>query len=226
MRRKRIIGLVAAVALPADSAEGAREAASRPVQAHGVQYSASHVHVEHGKLDDFVTSWEATFGGTHNRPGEFGITPTPSKALASIMHSSVGLLEAYDHQTPVPFPFGLEQYGFAVHDPDSEVDAVRRSGATVPVGPWTGPVSGRRSCGSPAATARRSTMVLSTEPRGGVIAGSRGFAMAPPWRRGKRAPGAGRWWQSRPSHPTGADDFPDCRPLSRQAGHDLEGPRR
>ncbi|RJQ76638.1 hypothetical protein D5S17_17385 [Pseudonocardiaceae bacterium YIM PH 21723] len=125
-----------ALAVPASGAAGI----DGPARAYGVQYDASHVYVEHGKLPDFIASWEGTFGGTHNPPTVFGITPTPSKALASIIHSPVGLLAAYDYQTPVPFPFGSEQTGFGVHDPDSAVAVARRSGATAPVAPWTGPV--------------------------------------------------------------------------------------
>lgn len=145
MQRTGIIGLVVAavagtaVAVSAGSAEGVPQPVA-PVQAYGVEYDASHVYVQHGKLNAFIKSWEATFGGTNNPPTVFGITPTPSKALASIIHSPVGLLAAYDYQTPVPYPFGTEQTGFAVHGIDGAAQAARRTGATVPVAPWTGPV--------------------------------------------------------------------------------------
>lgn len=145
IKRTGILGLVAAavtsvvvVAVSAGTPSAAEQSA--PARAYGVEYDATHVYVQHGKLNDFITSWEATFGGTNNPPTVFGITPTPSKALASIIHSPVGLLAAYDYQTPVPFPFGAEQTGFGVHDPDSAVRLARRAGATVAVAPWTGPV--------------------------------------------------------------------------------------
>ena len=148
MKRTGIFGLVAlavttaVVTVSAGSADGTQDAAGRvtPVQAYGVAYDASHVYVQHGKLPEFIKSWEATFGGTNNPPAAFGITPTPSTALASIIHSPVGLLAAYDYQTPIPFPFGSEQTGFGVHGPDNAVRVARRVGATAPVAPWTGPV--------------------------------------------------------------------------------------
>ncbi|WIX77247.1 hypothetical protein QRX50_38515 [Amycolatopsis carbonis] len=147
-KRAGILGVVAAavagavVAVSSGSAEGAPDAAAwrTPVKAFGVEYDASHVYLQHGKLPAFIKSWEATFGGTDNGQNTFQITPTPSKALASIIHSPVGLLAAYDYQTPVPFPFGAEQTGFGVHDPDLGADAALRSGAAVTVTPWTGPV--------------------------------------------------------------------------------------
>ncbi|MGW4488012.1 VOC family protein [Amycolatopsis sp. NPDC004368] len=147
-KRTGILGVVAAavagvvVAVSAGSAEGTPDAAGwrTPVKAWGVQYDASHVYLQHGTLPAFIKSWEGTFGGTDNGQNTFQITPTPSKALASIIHSPVGLLAAYDYQTPVPYPFGAEQTGFGVHDPDLGADAALRSGAEVTVTPWTGPV--------------------------------------------------------------------------------------
>ncbi|MFF4597580.1 hypothetical protein [Amycolatopsis sp. NPDC001319] len=146
VKRAGILGVVAAavagavVAVSSGSAEGTQAQFGAPAQAFGVEYDASHVYVQHGQLPAFIKSWEATFGGTDNGQNVFGITPTPSKALASIIHSPVGLLAAYDYQTPVPFPFGSEQTGFGVKDPDEAVKVAHRAGATVPVSAWTGPV--------------------------------------------------------------------------------------
>lgn len=143
MRRLRLlIPLLIVASSVACAGPGPAPAAnpSPAPRAYGVQYDATHVYVEHGKLNQFIQSWEATFGGTHNPPSAFGITPTPSKAMASIIKSPVGLLAAYDYQTPIPFPFGSEQTGFGVRGLDSAVTAARAAGATAPVAPWTGPV--------------------------------------------------------------------------------------
>ena len=149
MKRTGIIGLVGAlvacvaVAVPADGTELTQAMAAHqvaPARAYGVAYDASHVYVQYGKLNAFIKSWEGTFGGMNSQQAIFGISPTPSKALGSLIHPPVGLLAAYDYQTPVPFPFGSEQTGFGVHDPDNAVKLARQAGATAPVAPWTGPV--------------------------------------------------------------------------------------
>jgi len=126
------------------SAGSAAPAVAAPVRAYGPQYVTAHVYVEHGKLADFVHSWEATFGGTNTPSSPVDITPTPSTMIGSIIKSPVGVISAYDYQTPVPFPFGLEQVGWAVHDVNAAVESGRRMGLTTPVAPWTGP-SGREA---------------------------------------------------------------------------------
>ncbi|WP_156934722.1 glyoxalase [Pseudonocardia spinosispora] len=146
MKRTRIIALaaigMASLVVSACGTASAPQSTANvaAAQPYGVQYDATHVYVEHGKLNDFIQSWEGTFGGTHNAPSAFQITPTASNTMASIMHSPVGLLAAYDYQTPIPYPFGSEQTGFGVHNPDSAVKVAQQAGATVPVAPWTGPV--------------------------------------------------------------------------------------
>jgi len=99
------------VLAPHVSAEQASAATVAPVPAYGPQYTTAHVYVEHGQQEEFIHSWEATFGGTNNPPSPVDITPTRSTVISSIIKSPVGLLSTYDYQTPIPFPFGHEQAG-------------------------------------------------------------------------------------------------------------------
>lgn len=117
---------------------------SKSASPYGPSYNTGHAYVEHGQLDAFIHSWEATFGGTNPPPSASNITPTQSTELGAIINSPIGIVSAYDYQTPVPYPFGAEHGGIAVHGIDTATATADRDGASAIVAPWTGPI-GRES---------------------------------------------------------------------------------
>jgi predicted enzyme related to lactoylglutathione lyase len=117
------------------------EAAARPATtAVGPQYDTTHVYVTPGAVDAFVTSWEATFGGTHTAKVVTTVTPTPSRTESELVLSPVGTLSVFDFTTPVPYPFGAERTGWLMSDFDQGVRQARRSGAQVVVAPFDDPI--------------------------------------------------------------------------------------
>ncbi|MFF4379804.1 VOC family protein [Kitasatospora sp. NPDC001547] len=145
---RRLVPLVAALAAltaaPAASAAGNAPAA-QPPGAHrqfavGPQYDSTHVYVEPGTEQAFVTSWTSTFGGTTIGPVSTQVTPTPSRTLSELVVSPVGTLSVFDFTTPVPYPFGTERTGWLVTDLDQAVRAARADGATVTVAPFADPI--------------------------------------------------------------------------------------
>ncbi|MGW3074333.1 MULTISPECIES: VOC family protein [unclassified Kitasatospora] len=153
---RRIVPLVAALAAvtaaPAVSAaQGAPQSASQSTAASasggqhrqfavGPQYDTTHVYVEPGTEQAFVTSWTSTFGGTTIGPVSTQVTPAPSRTLSELVVSPVGTLSVFDYTTPIPYPFGTERTGWLVTDLDQAVKAARADGATVTVAPFADPI--------------------------------------------------------------------------------------
>ena len=106
----------------------------------GPQYDTTHVYIQHGMLKAFVTSWEATFGGTNSVVSIVDVTPTSSKTQSELVFSPVGTLSVFDFLTPIPYPFGSERTGWLLANFDQGMHAAKASGADVIVAPWNDPV--------------------------------------------------------------------------------------
>ena len=111
-----------------------------PSVAVGPQYDTTHVYVTPGEASAFVTSWEATFGGTNTTPVLTDVTPTPSETVSELILSPVGTLSVFDFQTPVPYPFGEERGGWLTTNLSTGVSAALASGADVTVTPFDDPI--------------------------------------------------------------------------------------
>lgn len=106
----------------------------------GSQYDSTHVYVAPADLDTFVTSFAATFGGQPSKAVQSNVTPVNSSTMFRYIMSPVGMLSVFAYQTPVPYPFGLERYGFLVTDMDQAIKAARAAGAEVVVEPFNDPI--------------------------------------------------------------------------------------
>jgi hypothetical protein len=102
----------------------------------GPGYNAAHVYVPPADVNTFVSSWEATFGGTNTTPTAFQITPVPSTTISTLLFSPVGMLSVYGYQTGIPYPWGQERVGDDVTSIDGGVADAERSGADLVVSPW------------------------------------------------------------------------------------------
>ncbi len=102
----------------------------------GPQYSTTHVYVPEDRLDDFVTSFVGTFGGTASPPNVAQITPTPSSTAFRAIRTPIGVVSAFGFKTPVPYPFGFERTGYLVADMDNAIATAKQFGAAVLVTPF------------------------------------------------------------------------------------------
>jgi hypothetical protein len=144
MKRKLLLNLIipiAAVAvLAVPTVSSAQTPATRVRLAVGTQYDSTHVYVTPGSVNAFVTSWEATFGGTNTEQVVTDVTPTPSQTISELVLSPVGTLSVFDYQTPAPYPFGAERTGWLVTNLDQGVHAAEADGATLVVAPFADPI--------------------------------------------------------------------------------------
>ncbi|WP_051814316.1 glyoxalase [Kitasatospora sp. MBT63] len=135
---------VAAALLAVGSATTGPPAQAAPAAgtalAVGTQYDTTHVYVTPGSMDAFVTSWEATFGGSHTPKALVTVTPTPSSTYSQLVLSPAGTLSVFDYVTPVPYPFGAERTGWLVQDLDRGVRRAEEAGAGVVVAPFDDPI--------------------------------------------------------------------------------------
>lgn len=106
----------------------------------GAQYDTTHVYVEHGKMDDFVSSLLNTFGGTTTKRVTVNVTPAPSETYSQLVLTPVGSFSVFDFQTPTPYPFGAERNGFLVTDLDKAIGRAKAAGADVLVEPFADPI--------------------------------------------------------------------------------------
>ena len=102
----------------------------------GTQYDSTHVYVTPTNLDSFVNSFVATFGGQPSKMTIANVLPVPSSTQFRYIMSPVGMLSVFAYQTPVPFPFGQEHYGYLVTDMDKAIKAAKDAGAEVVVAPF------------------------------------------------------------------------------------------
>ena len=54
--------------------------------------------------------------------------------------SPVGMLSVFAYQTPIPFPFGQERYGYLVNDMDAAIKEAKAAGAEVMVERFNDPI--------------------------------------------------------------------------------------
>ena len=106
----------------------------------GSQYDSTHVYVATNDLDTFVNSFIATFGGQASKPMVTNVLPVPSSTQFRYVMSPVGMLSVFAYQTPVPFPFGQEHYGYLVNNMDQAIKAAKEAGAAVVVEPFNDPI--------------------------------------------------------------------------------------
>jgi hypothetical protein len=111
-----------------------------PGVAVGSQYDSTHVYVSPNDLDAFVNSFIATFGGQASKSVESNVTPVDSKTTFRYIMSPVGMLSVFAYQTPIPFPFGQERYGYLVTDMDQAIKDAKAAGAEVVVEPFKDPI--------------------------------------------------------------------------------------
>jgi hypothetical protein len=107
-----------------------------PEVAVGPQYDSTHVYVVAEKVDAFVSSFLATFGGTGSKQVVTTVTPTPSMTISQILVTPVGPVSVFGFKTPIPAPFGIERTGYLVKEMDVAVQAARADGADVIVAPF------------------------------------------------------------------------------------------
>jgi predicted enzyme related to lactoylglutathione lyase len=117
----------------------AQDAASQGFSV-GPQYDTTHVYVAPEDFNRFVSSLQATFGGTATKQGVFTVTPTPSKTMSQLALTPAGSLSVFGFKTPIPWPFGAERTGYLVTDIDAAVAAARAAGASVLVSTFPDPI--------------------------------------------------------------------------------------
>ncbi|MHB1946594.1 MAG: glyoxalase [Gammaproteobacteria bacterium] len=106
----------------------------------GSQYDSTHVYVAPSNLDAFVNSFAATFGGQPSKPIVSNVTPVNSSTTFRYIMSPVGMLSVFAYQTPIPYPFGQERYGYLVTDMDKALNEARVAGAAIIVEPFNDPI--------------------------------------------------------------------------------------
>lgn len=104
------------------------------------QYDTTHVYVAPEDFNRFVTSFQATFGGTTSKQGVFTVTPTPSKTMSQLVLTPAGTISVFGFKTPIPWPFGWERTGYLVTDIDAAVASARAAGADVLVSTFPDPI--------------------------------------------------------------------------------------
>ncbi|TXI06367.1 MAG: glyoxalase [Rhizobium sp.] len=132
------MGLLTALALAPAGAALARDA--HPQVGVGAQYDTAHVYVEPGKVDAFVSSFVATFGGASTKQVTATVTPTPSSTSSQLLQTPVGTVSLFGFTTPIPYPFGAERTGYLVTDMDQAIAAARAAGASVIVDVFPDPI--------------------------------------------------------------------------------------
>lgn len=123
------IAAAAVAAMPAAAPATPGKRATAPDYAVGPQYDTTHVYVPQEQFDTFVTSFQATFGGTTSKQGEFQVTPTHSLTKSQLVLTPAGTISVFGFKTPIPYPFGDERTGYLVSDIDAAVASAVRHGA-------------------------------------------------------------------------------------------------
>ena len=136
---RSIKSLVLAALLAGVAISGGAQAAT-PAVAVAPQYDTTHVYVDPGDFDRFVSSLVATFGGTTTKEGVFTVTPTPSLTMSQLVLTPAGSVSVFGFKTPIPAPFGAERTGYLVTDMDAAVKAARATGADVIVAAFPDPI--------------------------------------------------------------------------------------
>jgi predicted enzyme related to lactoylglutathione lyase len=82
----------------------------------------------------------ATFGGTLSKKSVVDVTPAASETVSQLALTPAGIISVFGFQTPIPYPFGYERYGYLVTDMDAAVKAARADGASIVVAPFKDPI--------------------------------------------------------------------------------------
>jgi predicted enzyme related to lactoylglutathione lyase len=98
------------------------------------------VYVAPTDVDQFASSFLATFGGQSTKQVLATVTPTPSSTTSQLLQTPVGTVSLFGFKTPIPYPFGLERTGYLVTDIDIAIKAARATGADVLVAPFPDPI--------------------------------------------------------------------------------------
>lgn len=106
----------------------------------GSQYDSTHIYVAPNDLDAFVNSFVATFGGQPSKPIVSNVTPVNSSTTFRYIMSPVGMLSVFAYQTPIPFPFGQERYGYLVTNMDEAIKNAKAAGSEVMVEAFNDPI--------------------------------------------------------------------------------------
>jgi predicted enzyme related to lactoylglutathione lyase len=106
----------------------------------GPQYDTTHIYVDPADYDKFMTSFQATFGGTLSKQVVATVTPTPSSTISQLALTPAGTVSAFGFKTPVPHPFGAERTGYLVTNLEDAVKAAHKAGASVIVAPFDDPI--------------------------------------------------------------------------------------
>ncbi|WP_261319869.1 glyoxalase [Rhizobium leguminosarum] len=120
--------------------ETAFAGSAHPQVGVGSQYDTSHVYVDPDKVDAFVSSFLATFGGASTKQAVATLTPTPSSTTTQLLQTPVGTVSLFGFKTPIPYPFGYERTGYLVTDMDKAIAAARAAGASVVVSAFPDPI--------------------------------------------------------------------------------------
>tara|TARA_R110000737_G_scaffold292046_1_gene298570 strand:+ start:1793 stop:2707 length:915 start_codon:yes stop_codon:yes gene_type:complete len=123
------IAISAALAGPLVAQDIASDVTPAADFAVGPQYDTNHVYVAPDQFDTFVTSFQATFGGTTSPQGQFQVTPTTSKTKSQLVLTPAGTISVFGFMTPVPYPFGAERTGYLVSDIDAAAASAVAHGA-------------------------------------------------------------------------------------------------
>jgi predicted enzyme related to lactoylglutathione lyase len=113
---------------------------NNPGIAVGPQYDSTHIYVAPEDLNVFVNSFIATFGGQASKPIITKVTPSASRTTFRYIMSPVGMLSVFAYETPIPFPFGQEHYGYLITDMDQAIKKARAVGAEIVVEPFKDPI--------------------------------------------------------------------------------------
>jgi predicted enzyme related to lactoylglutathione lyase len=132
--------LVVPACVAPQSANAEITAAATPQVAVGPQYDSTHVYLAKDDFDRFMASFTATFGGTQSKKSIVDVTPTSSETASQIALTAAGTISVFGYQTPIPYPFGFERYGYLVSDMDAAVSAARADGASLVVAPYDDPI--------------------------------------------------------------------------------------
>lgn len=132
------VAFVQALAALPVAAQGTSD--TTPDVAVGPQYDSSHVYVDKEDFDRFMASFVATFGGKLSTKSIVDVTPTASETASQLALTPAGTISVFGFQTPIPYPFGIERYGYLVTDIDAAVRAARAAGASIVVAPFADPI--------------------------------------------------------------------------------------
>ncbi|KPC55416.1 hypothetical protein [Amantichitinum ursilacus] len=106
----------------------------------GAQYDTTHVYVPLADVNQFASSFVATFGGKSTPQGVATVTPTASSTTTQLLQTPYGTVSLFGFKTPIPYGFGSERTGYLVTDLDTAVKAAQAAGAAVVVAPFDDPI--------------------------------------------------------------------------------------